>query len=96
MRLVSLTGNPERVCCALTCVRLPHCCARRPGLRVKFIVSGQHHTLVVTEDGKLYAFGRPTYGRLGVLGVNVSSDDAVHEPRVRNKRRAQVLCYRPC
>ncbi|KAK9820428.1 hypothetical protein WJX72_010230 [[Myrmecia] bisecta] len=41
---------------------------------------GQHHTLALTKDGRLLAFGRPTYGRLGRQAANVSSDEAVPEP----------------
>lgn len=32
------------------------------------ISGGQHHTLGLTTDGKVYAIGRKEYGRLG-LGV---------------------------
>ncbi|XP_055373431.1 regulator of chromosome condensation [Condylostylus longicornis] len=33
---------------------------------VKKICGGQHHTLLLTNDGKVYAIGRRDYGRLGL------------------------------
>lgn len=50
------------------------------GRQVKAISSGEHHTFAITAAGKLLAFGRPTYGRLGRTDVDVTTDDAVHEP----------------
>jgi hypothetical protein len=43
--------------------------------------SGQHHTLVLTKDGGLLSFGRPTYGRLGQKDADVGADAACPEPR---------------
>lgn len=37
-----------------------------PFENVKIITGGQHHTLVLTNDGKSYAIGRKDYGRLGL------------------------------
>jgi regulator of chromosome condensation len=48
-------------------------------MKVKAIRSGQHHTLVVTTDGSLFSFGRPTYGRLGRKDVDVGADAACPE-----------------
>ena len=48
---------------------------------VHAVRSGQHHTLVVTKEGKLLSFGRPTYGRLGQRGADVSADAACPEVR---------------
>lgn len=50
-------------------------------VKVKAIRSGQHHTLVVTTDGSLFSFGRPTYGRLGRKDVDVGADTACPEAR---------------
>lgn len=46
---------------------------------VKAVKSGQHHTLVITEQGRLLSFGRPTYGRLGQKDADVSADSACPE-----------------
>ncbi|KAI0982992.1 hypothetical protein GJ496_008435 [Pomphorhynchus laevis] len=40
------------------------------------IAAGLHHTLALNDDGEVYAFGRPEYGRLG-LGTD---DEVVIEP----------------
>lgn len=48
---------------------------------VSAVRSGQHHTLVVTKEGKLLSFGRPTYGRLGQRNAEVSADAACPEVR---------------
>ena len=50
------------------------------GRQVKAIVSGEHHSFAITACGALLSFGRPTYGRLGRADVDVTTDDAVHEP----------------
>jgi len=47
---------------------------------VKSISGGEHHTLALTQKGKLLAFGRPTYGRLGRSDVEATKDAFVSEP----------------
>ena len=49
------------------------------GRQVASVRSGQHHTLVLTRQGELLSFGRPTYGRLGRKGVDVAADAACPE-----------------
>eukprot|EP00884_Botryococcus_braunii_P000003 jgi/Botrbrau1/10002/Bobra.0012s0091.1 len=39
------------------------------------VAAGEHHSLAKTVEGKVLAWGRPTYGRLGRADVNVASDD---------------------
>jgi regulator of chromosome condensation len=51
------------------------------GHAVSAVKSGQHHTLVITKEGSLLSFGRPTYGRLGQRDAEVSTDAAC--PAVR-------------
>ena len=46
------------------------------GVEVEAVKSGQHHTLVLTKQGKLLSFGRPTYGRLGQKSADVGADAA--------------------
>lgn len=38
------------------------------------VYPGQHHTLFLTDKDSLLSCGRPTYGRLGQQGADVSSD----------------------
>lgn len=49
-----------------------------PILQWKIIVGGQHHTLALDDNGKVYALGRQEYGRLG-LG-KMATDRDVEEP----------------
>ena len=51
------------------------------GHEVASVRAGQHHTLVVTAQGELLSFGRPTYGRLGRREVDVAADVACPEVR---------------
>ena len=41
---------------------------------------GQHHTLALTAEGGVVAFGRPTYGRLGVPTADAASDAGLPTP----------------
>ncbi|QDZ17650.1 regulator of chromosome condensation [Chloropicon primus] len=47
---------------------------------IKCISGGEHHTLALTQKGKVLAFGRPTYGRLGRADVSAGEDAFVSEP----------------
>ncbi|KAJ1480873.1 regulator of chromosome condensation 1/beta-lactamase-inhibitor protein II [Baffinella frigidus] len=54
-----------------------------PALSNKSIVQiggGEHHSLALSESGDVYAFGRPTYGRLGRRDVNPNQDDRHWNP----------------
>lgn len=46
-------------------------------VKVVSVHAGEHHALVITEDGDLMSFGRPAYGRLGQKDVDVNSDEGV-------------------
>lgn len=48
---------------------------------VMHIAAGAHHTLALCNDGSTYAFGRPTYGRLGVTGIATNSDEPMREAK---------------
>lgn len=41
------------------------------------ICAGEHHALALTQDGKMIAWGRPTYGRLARDDAIVDSDTGV-------------------
>ncbi|GAB5361429.1 hypothetical protein AAMO2058_000712500 [Amorphochlora amoebiformis] len=49
-------------------------------LNITSIAGSIHHTLALS-NGKLYSFGRGTYGRLGRSDVNHKTDDAKPDPR---------------
>lgn len=44
-----------------------------PGLRWKLVSGGQHHTLLLSEEGDVFSLGRKNYGRLG-LGTATPAD----------------------
>jgi len=50
------------------------------GKEVAAVRPGQHHTLFLAASGALLSAGRPTYGRLGRMGLNTASDDAAPDP----------------
>ena len=54
-----------------------------PSLKGLGIVSGDagtSHTTMLTNDGKVYTFGRPAYGRLGQLGIDPGDDEPKPRP----------------
>ncbi|KAL1518367.1 hypothetical protein ABEB36_002001 [Hypothenemus hampei] len=52
------------------------------------ITGGQHHTLGLTTEGKVYAIGRKEYGRLG-LGAN--SEDAITLTQVEGLKEEKIV-----
>lgn len=56
------------------------------------IASGQHHSILVTADGKVFSFGRADYGRLG-LGENATEQHSpVEVVALRDHTIQQVGC----
>lgn len=58
----------------------------------KLISSGQHHTIALDEDGKVYAIGRKEYGR---LGLGKDCEDATKLTQVtalKDKNVINVAC----
>lgn len=47
---------------------------------IKSISGGEHHTLALSQKGKVLSFGRPTYGRLGRSDVPSQKDAFISEP----------------
>ncbi|WZN61323.1 regulator of chromosome condensation [Chloropicon roscoffensis] len=62
------------------------------GKGVKRISGGEHHTLALTQKGKVLAFGRPTYGRLGRPDVAADKDAFVSEPNYCEGISGRVEC----
>jgi regulator of chromosome condensation len=50
------------------------------GAQVAAIAGGDHHTLALTREGAILAFGRQAYGRLGLPTVDTMSAAAVDQP----------------
>lgn len=58
----------------------------------KSITSGQHHTIALSDDGKVYALGRKEYGR---LGLGKDCEDATELQLVgdlKDKKIVNVAC----
>ncbi|CRK98351.1 CLUMA_CG011711, isoform A [Clunio marinus] len=45
---------------------------------VKALAGGQHHTIILTNDNKVYAIGRKDYGRLGLGSVESDIKELAH------------------
>ncbi|BAM79724.1 similar to UVB-resistance protein UVR8 [Cyanidioschyzon merolae strain 10D] len=77
-----------------------------PNLRIIKVASGDRHTLVLTDDGRIYGFGSNEYGQLGITmscdqetAENPTSKQCVFsEPRLltggalAGRRIAQIAC----
>ena len=60
----------------------PKCAKQLRPWQIEQIAAGQHHTLALARDGSVLAFGRPTYGRLGIKHVDTESDALVRIPQI--------------
>ena len=58
---------------------------------IKSISGGEHHTLALTQKGKVVSFGRPTYGRLGRSDVSADKDAFISEPRCVDSISGRVV-----
>lgn len=68
-----------------------------PFENVKSITGGQHHTLVLTNDGKCFAIGRKDYGRLGLGEVDAEVVDKLTQIKTLEKLNVtQLECGECC
>lgn len=56
------------------------------------ISGGQHHSIALTEDGKVYAIGRKEYGRLGLGADCEDATDLQLVNTLADKEAANVAC----
>lgn len=59
---------------------------------VKQIAGGSHHTLVLKNDGKVYAIGRKEYGRLGLGKVPEDIEELTVIPKLNDKKVTHISC----
>lgn len=59
---------------------------------IKQIAGGQHHTLVLKEDGSVYVIGRKDYGRLGLGNVPDDLTELKPVTTLKGKRIVSVSC----
>lgn len=59
---------------------------------VKYIAGGQHHTLVLKTDNKVYVVGRKEYGRLGLGRITEDAKTLTAVGALANKKITEVCC----
>lgn len=59
---------------------------------VKSISGGQHHTIVLTNDNKVFAIGRKDYGRLGLGAVEEDVQRLTHVGALEDKEIVSITC----
>lgn len=57
---------------------------------VKTITGGQHHTIVLTNDSKVFAIGRKDYGRLGLGDIETDIEELTQITSLKDI--AEVVC----
>ena len=87
-------NNPQ------TTYTLPRRLEALNGVRVRIASTSQFHSLVVTYDGRLYAFGRNFHGQLGVgpnglppRGRGEVGEEEMNLLRDEDKWKLDVICY---
>lgn len=57
------------------------------------IVSGAHHTLLLTKSGFIYGWGDPESGKIGrMLKTRNKNQQALHIEKVNAKKAVDVFC----
>ncbi|XP_058822347.1 regulator of chromosome condensation [Topomyia yanbarensis] len=59
---------------------------------VKSITGGQHHTLVLKTDNKVYVIGRKEYGRLGLGNVTADATTLTLVDTLADKKVVEISC----
>ncbi|XP_055610045.1 regulator of chromosome condensation isoform X2 [Uranotaenia lowii] len=59
---------------------------------VKSITGGQHHTMVLKNDDKVYVIGRKEYGRLGLGEVNADAITLTPVETLANRNIGDIAC----
>lgn len=60
---------------------------------IKKLASGAHHTLALTADGKVYAWGDPESGKLGrILNTRNKDHNALMIEKVKGKDITDIFC----
>jgi regulator of chromosome condensation len=59
---------------------------------IKSITGGQHHTVVLTNDDKVYAIGRKDYGRLGLGKIDNDIEELTLITALEKEQIVRVTC----
>ncbi|CAG8613869.1 9862_t:CDS:2 [Cetraspora pellucida] len=64
--------------------------------KVRQIAAGEHHTLVLLEDGSIYSFGRADYGQLGIGDVPEDDDEEPQKIGQKVTTPTNIRNFVPC
>ncbi|KAK0090592.1 hypothetical protein PV325_010558 [Microctonus aethiopoides] len=62
------------------------------GIPIAFIACGGYHTIVVSKSGAIYAWGRNTFGQLGINNIECNISRPCQLRTVRNAKVRYVSC----
>lgn len=69
-----------------TCFFTPHLIKSLSAEKWNMLATGQHHSLALNAEGKIYAFGRHDYGRLGLKSVTEPVTKPTLIPSLQDKK----------
>ncbi|KAI5704266.1 hypothetical protein M8J76_015702 [Diaphorina citri] len=75
-----------------TCFFTPHLIKSLSDKKFTMLASGQHHSLALNSEGKIYAFGRHDYGRLGLKNVSEPVTEPTPIPSLQDKTITSIAC----
>jgi len=82
---VKPTRTPQRIAADLF--------TKKTKTEVQKIASGAHHTLALTKDGKIFAWGDPESGKIGrMLNTRDRDQQALRIERVHARKAVDIFC----
>uniref|UniRef100_A0A8D9FFW8 Regulator of chromosome condensation n=1 Tax=Cacopsylla melanoneura TaxID=428564 RepID=A0A8D9FFW8_9HEMI len=75
-----------------TCYFTPHLIRSLSQKKWSALATGQHHSLALNSEGKIYSFGRHDYGRLGLQNVSAPVTEPTLIPSLQDKKIDFVAC----
>lgn len=75
-----------------TCFFTPHPIKSLSEKKWRMLATGQHHSLALNAEGKIYSFGRHDYGRLGLKNVSEPVAEPTLIPTLQDKTIDFIAC----
>lgn len=75
-----------------TCFFTPHPIKSLSEKKWTMLATGQHHSLALNSEGKIYSFGRHEYGRLGLKDVTEPVTEPTSIPALQDKTIKFIAC----
>ncbi|KAL1458179.1 hypothetical protein WDU94_008348 [Cyamophila willieti] len=75
-----------------TCYFTPHLIKSLSEKKWTALATGQHHSLALNAEGKIYSFGRHDYGRLGLKNVSAPVNEPTLIPTLQDKKIEFIAC----